>query len=57
MRRASPAEPSIAENTSARFYRWIDIFLCGHKRVFVVKRSRLRKEFGGPHSGADDRIT
>ncbi len=56
MRRASPAEPSIAENASAGFDRWIDIFLCGHKRVFVVKRSRLREEFGGTHSGADGRI-
>ncbi len=56
MRRASPAEPSIAENPSAGFHRWIDIFLCGHKCVFVVKRSRLHKELGRSHSGADDRI-
>ena len=56
LRRASPAEPSIAENASAGFDRWIDIFLWGHKCIFVVKRSRLHEEFGGPYSGADDRI-
>ena len=32
------------------------IFLWGHKCIFVVKRSRLHEEFGGPYSGADDRI-
>src|SRR5947207_14242126 len=57
MRGASPREPSIAENASAGLHRWIDVFLCGHKHVFVVKRSRLYEEFGGPHSSADDRIT
>src|SRR5213082_3406291 len=57
MRGASPPEPSIAENASAGLHRWIDVFLCDHKHVFVVERSRLHEEFGGPHSSADDRIT
>src|SRR6266480_5758017 len=57
MRRTSSAEPSVAENASASFHRWIDVFLCAHKHVFVVKRSRLHEEFGGSHPSADNRIT
>jgi len=42
-----PAEPRIAEDALARFHCWIDNFLRGHERVFLVERSRLRENLAG----------
>jgi hypothetical protein len=50
------AEPGIAEDASASFHRRINLLLRVDERIFVVKRSGLRKEFGGSRSGADDRV-
>jgi len=45
MRGNSPTKSGIAEDAFTSFYCWIDNFLRGHQRVFLVERPRLHEKF------------